>query len=513
VTRRVELPKHPIADLKKADPERLRHDVQVHTAVENLSDEPQDMVLSFLGPVGLKREDLRADQRRLIVALGQIDDPDFQKRERPKVFEASGKTDKISGGDDLLPFLYGTVADKFFYTIVAPIPPAGGEKNPFGIVDAIVLTNNDANTASEVSQRGDLTFRFTSDVLTVLPKSSRHLSLDCFLGPKSRAAFNKLSPYKDRHYAYLIEAEYYWCAPVGLSNVMISLFRWIHSIPPHNYGIAIIVLVLIVRTLLHPITKKTQVNMVKMQENMAVLQPKIEEVKKKYANDKQKLQQATMEVYRESGINPANNILGCLPMFLQMPVWGALWTALSFTTEMRHEGFIFWIRDLTAPDALIPFGTTYNIPLMGPTSSFNLLPLFLGLSMYLQQKFMPKASRQAKKDRMSDDQLAQQEQMQKMMLIIMPIMMTVLFYNAPSGLTLYIMASSFFGMIEQWRIRQHIKEKKEQEEDDKGKKGHSAIKKPRFLKKLERLAEEAKQQRGNRTKPGKRKNPRPDASR
>jgi YidC/Oxa1 family membrane protein insertase len=199
--------------------------------------------------------------------------------------------------------------------------------------------------------------------------------------------------------------------------------------------------------------------MVRMQHNMGQLAPRIEEIKKKFANDKAKLQQETMQVYRDQGINPAAQLLTCLPMVIQMPIWVALFLSLSNNIHMRHEAAFWgltWIRDLTAPDALIAFSTPFQFPVVGwQITSFNLLPIFVAVFMYLQQKLQPKP---APNPNMTDQQRQQQEMMQKMM-PMMSIMMLVLFFNAPSGLNLYIMFSSLFGTIEQHRIRGHIKER------------------------------------------------------
>jgi len=183
----------------------------------------------------------------------------------------------------------------------------------------------------------------------------------------------------------------------------------------------------------------------------------VEELKKKFANDKARLQQETMKLYREHGINPTTQFLTCLPMVIQLPIWVALWISLSNNILMRHEPFHFtWIHDLTAPDALFTFPAPIVVPFFEwELPAFNLLPILLGIFMYLQQKLQPKPK---PNPNASDQQRQQQEMMQKMM-PLMSVMMLVLFYKAPSGLTLYIMSSSLFGVIEQHWIRKHIKQR------------------------------------------------------
>jgi len=187
-----------------------------------------------------------------------------------------------------------------------------------------------------------------------------------------------------------------------------------------------------------------------------------------------------------------------LPMLIQMPIWIALYLSLSNNILMRHEGSMFlpWIHDLTAPDALYTFSSPITVPLFGwVLPSFNLLPLLVALFMYTQQKLQPKP---APNPNMSDQQRQQQEMMQKMM-PMMSIMMLLIFYKMPSGLNLYIMASSLFGTIEQKRIRAHIKEreangtlhKQEKPKTPKPQPASGGRRKPSFIQKLQTMAEEA----------------------
>lgn len=160
-----------------------------------------------------------------------------------------------------------------------------------------------------------------------------------------------------------------------------------------------------------------------------------------------------MELYKEQGASP---IKGMLPMLLQMPIWIALYSAIHSSVELRGEPFLpFWITDLSSPDALISF-PEFTIPLLGGISSLNLLPLMMGVAMFLQQKLLAPATAAAS----TNPQAAQQ---QKMMMIMMPLMMPLFLYNAPSGLNLYIMSSVFAGVIEQYYIRKHIRQKDELE--------------------------------------------------
>ncbi|MCH7840234.1 MAG: membrane protein insertase YidC, partial [Planctomycetes bacterium] len=329
------------------------------------------------------------------------------------------------------------------------------------------------------------------------PGETRSILNECYLGPKSREAFNEVAAYREQEYVRQIDASYSigacsFMTFKSLTRFMVWLLNVLQAVVI-NYGIAIIILVLIVRTLLHPLTKRGQVNMMRMQERMGALAPKMEDLKKRYANDKTKLNQETMKLYQQEGINPATQFLSsCLPMMLQMPIWIALYTSLNFNIDMRHQPFVWWIRDLTAPDAFLQFEAR-NIPLLsaltGPITSLNLLPVLVSLSMFLQQKLMPKPTPPSGR---SSEQGAQAEQMQKMM-PYMTLIFGLFFYNMPSGLNLYIMASSTFGALEQWRIRKHIAELKEKGDVLKTASKKKAAPKggPSFFQRLQKAAEEA----------------------
>jgi len=160
-----------------------------------------------------------------------------------------------------------------------------------------------------------------------------------------------------------------------------------------------------------------------------------------------------MELYREQGASP---IMGFLPMMVQMPIWIALWSAVYTSIDLRGAAFLpFWITDLSVPDALIRW-SPITIPLLGwKVESLNVLPLLMGVAFYLQQKLMPTQVNAA-----TNPQMAQQ---QKMMMIMMPLLFPLMLYNGPSGVNLYIMASTFAGVIEQHVIRKHIRAREEAE--------------------------------------------------
>jgi YidC/Oxa1 family membrane protein insertase len=150
-------------------------------------------------------------------------------------------------------------------------------------------------------------------------------------------------------------------------------------------------------------------------------------------------------------------LLGCLPMLLQMPVWVAMWQGLQAEVALRQQAFLpVWITDLSRPDALVSWaGHPLNVPLLssfvGPITGFNLVPILLGVFMYLQQKLMPMSPTSAASP--------EQRKQQKMMSFMMTAMFLLIFYNMSSALTLYMMGSIGGGVLESWVIRRHIRHK------------------------------------------------------
>lgn len=191
-----------------------------------------------------------------------------------------------------------------------------------------------------------------------------------------------------------------------------------------NYGIVIIIFSILVKVLLWPLTRKSQIAMKKL----AALRPEIEALKEKHAKNPQAMNAAMMALYKERGANPA---AGCIPMLLQMPILYALFIVFRSTIEFRQAPFFGWISDLSQPDFM--FHLPFSIPLYG--SGVGLLPIVMGVSQF----FMSKAT-------LTDPN-------QKAMLYIMPVMMVLLFNNFPSGLSLYYTLFNVLAIVEQRFIK------------------------------------------------------------
>ena len=220
---------------------------------------------------------------------------------------------------------------------------------------------------------------------------------------------------------------------LGMKDVMeFGMWRWLcyplvwvlnffNNLIP-NYGVAIILLTILVRLLFWPLTHKSTVGMKKMQE----LQPKMKEIQAKFKDNPQRLQQETWALYREAKVNPMSS---CLPMLIQIPVFIALFNVLRSAVELRYAPFL-WIGDLSEPEGL--FASWF------PFGGLNILPILMAVSTGLQSAFTPSAGDKSQ---------------QKMMMIFMPAMMLFMFYSFPSALSLYWFLSNLFSIVQMWIIR------------------------------------------------------------
>ncbi len=476
--------------LPKQDETLGRHDLHASLRVENLSPKAHKVVVTYRGGLGVRFASSRGgdhfvdwgiDDGTVVVAKRHSGSSASRKSNEPlKIFEPSRS-------DPHLHLSWAATANTYFTCTIAP-EDAGPGSAARSLAEVTAIDLDGSNKTVE-----DTTVRFVTTQVELAPTAALVHNDDVYLGEKDGDAFRAVEDYNSRNYYDQISMGFGMCTFGWLVELMIWLLNSLHALS-HDYGVAIIVLVLMVRTMLHPITKKGQINMVRMQHRMQEMAPKIEEIKKKYANDKARLNQEMMKL----NINPAGQLMSCLPMVIQMPIWVALFLSLSSNIGMRHEAAFWgltWISDLTAPDALIRFATPITIPGVGwKLTSFNLLPLFVSLFMYIQQKLQPKPAPNPNQT----DQQKQQQDMMKMMMPMMSIMMLLFFYKAPSGLNLYIMCSSMFGAIEQHRIRKHIKEreaagtlhappKKKNKDDALGKRPGRLS----FLERMQKMADEA----------------------
>lgn len=211
-----------------------------------------------------------------------------------------------------------------------------------------------------------------------------------------------------------------------ISIAILWAFGRLHSLIP-NYGLVIIIFSILIKIVLHPLTKKSYQSMSEMQ----YVQPEMAKLREKYKSDPQRLNREMMKLYKEHGINPLG---GCLPTLLQMPLLFALFIVFRSTIQLRGEPFMLWITDLSRPDALFLGGIT--LPLIG--QSIHVLPFLMGATMIWQSKMT-----------MTDPK-------QKAMVYIMPVFMIFIFYSLPSGLNLYYAVFNLLSMVQTHMIKKKM---------------------------------------------------------
>lgn len=253
------------------------------------------------------------------------------------------------------------------------------------------------------------------------PGQSVSYKMQYYCGPKELARVEQLdeTAVDAMHIAY-------WSWFEFIARPIARFLVWLGQLIG-NYGIAIILLTLLVRALLWPLVQKSNNSMRKMQK----IQPKMKELREKYKDDQQELSMRMMELYRTEGVNPLG---GCLPMLLQIPIFFAMYSVFDSAVELRHVSFL-WAKDLAQPDAIGPeiFGLQLH-PLI----------IMMTILMVLQQKMTP----------------SQMEPMQQKIMMAVPIIMLVMLYWLPSGLTLYWTISQAVSII-QLKVGQKIAEKEE----------------------------------------------------
>ena len=249
------------------------------------------------------------------------------------------------------------------------------------------------------SSNKDAVIGFKAPAITIEPNSTATTSAIFYVGPKDQDVLENIEENLDLtiDYGFLFM----------ISQPLFWLLIKIQSIVT-NWGVAIIIITLIVKGGMYPLTKAQYTSMAKMR----ALQPKMTQLKERFGDDKQKMSQAMMELYRKEKVNPAG---GCLPLIIQMPIFLALYWVFLESVELRHAPFMLWIQDLSAQDP------------------FYILPILMGISMFIMQKMQP---------------MTVQDPMQQKIMQYMPVMFTVFFFWFPSGLVLYWLVSNIISIVQ-----------------------------------------------------------------
>ena len=295
------------------------------------------------------------------------------------------------------------LSTKYFLNALIPVEPAS----------KVVARKNKLNLLQNCVE---------TIIPTVKPNQSFTFNIDCYLGPKEvgRLAKQKVNLEALADFGFF-----------GNLFRIVYILKFLHKISG-NYGVAIILLTILMSIVLFPLTMKSHKSMRAMQE----LQPQISELKNKYKDNAQKVNKETMALYKKNKVNPLG---GCFPMMLQMPLFFALFTTLRNAIELKGTCFIpGWIPDLSLPDTVFYLGALINKPGVYP---LNILPILMSITTILQQKFTAQSAdpRQAK------------------MMFFMPLFMLFIFYNFPSGLVLYWLTNNILSIVQQVWIRKKHK--------------------------------------------------------
>ncbi len=224
------------------------------------------------------------------------------------------------------------------------------------------------------------------------------------------------------------------------AKFLFILMQFFHKITT-SWGFSIILLTIVLRIMLYPLNAWSIKSTLRMQE----IAPKMREIQEKYKKDPKRAQLEIMTLYRDKKVNP---LTGCVPMLIQLPFLIGMFDLLKTTFDLRGVSFIpGWIDNLTAPDVL--FSWNYPLPFFG--TNFHLLPIILGLVMWIQQRM----SVQKTKGPLTD-----QQKQQKMMGNIMTLVFAILFYHFPSGLNIYWLSSMALGILQQWMTNRKMQEER-----------------------------------------------------
>jgi len=304
-------------------------------------------------------------------------------------------------------------------TVLKPPMDWVGYENNYFIQAVIPIETGGYQVVPRIldADKGLIQVVYLTDPFQIEPSQEKSFKLRLYVGAKELGQLNQAEH-------NLSEAvDYGWFT--FLAKPLLYVLKWFYNYLG-NYGWAIIVLTVLIKIVFWPLTHKSYQSMQKMKK----VQPKIAQIREQYKDDKEKLNQELMGVYRTYKVNPMG---GCLPMVLQIPVFFALYRMLNGAVELRHEPFMLWINDLTAPDRL---HVGYEIPYLG---GLPVLTLLMGITMFIQQKMTPSAG----------------DPRQEQIMLIMPVMFTVFFINFPSGLVLYWLVNNILSIAQQYWINRN----------------------------------------------------------
>lgn len=271
---------------------------------------------------------------------------------------------------------------------------------------SFIPSANQSNTFYTRFANEDYTIGTLSQPIVVKSGSNAVVDSKLYVGPELTSVLKDIAPGLD----LTVDYGWFWF----ISSILFSIMKWVEAYVG-NWGWSIIIVTVLIKLCFYRLSASSYRSM----SGMKQLQPKIEALKARCGDDKAKLSQATMELYRQEKINPFG---GCLPIVIQIPVFIALYWMLIESVELRQAPFILWIHDLSAADP------------------FHVLPIIMGISMLLQQRLNP----------------APPDPMQAKMMMLLPVVFTGVFWSFPAGLVLYWIVNNFLSILQQWLVTRNV---------------------------------------------------------
>lgn len=356
-------------------------------AITGTASVPAPGKISGIGLTMSRPLDVLEGYRDIPILQADINDKVISEDQKALIKGAQPLTGKIS---------FAGFGDRYFLSVFLPVQPTSG-----------ILTMDYSGDEADAQ----LVFDGPSEVQSRVYMGPKQLTLLEEAGPSLSKAIN-----------------FGWSRVIALP--FLELLQIFHRIAP-NYGLAIILLTIVVRLLMLPMSIKGQRSMMRMQR----LQPQVERIREKFKDDQERLNKEMVELYKRNHVNPLG---GCLPMAVQMPVFIGLYEALLNATQLRHAPFVGWIRDLSAPDCVvirgmpaIPFTHCHGIPV---------LVILMTITSFLMQWISPR----------------QPDPNQQKMMMYMPVLFSLIFIDLPAGLTLYYFASNLLGIVQQFVLNREF---------------------------------------------------------
>jgi YidC/Oxa1 family membrane protein insertase len=358
-----------------------------------------DVTAAVNAPAGMKIDGIGLQLSRPLTAnAGFRDVPELQADVQDKVLNDAQKAIEKGVPPVVGAITYAGFGDRYFLSALMPLKPVVGTL-------AMDYVGDEADA------------RIVFDGATTVSSA-------VFIGPKELDVLDAVNPSLKK------TINFGWTSIIALP--FLKLLKVFYRIAP-NYGLAIILLTIVVRLVTLPMSIKGQRSMMRMQR----LQPQVERIREKHKDDQERLNREMVDLYKRNHVNPLG---GCLPMAVQLPVFFGLYEALLNAIELRHAPFIGWIKDLSAPDCLpvswiplLPFTQCHGIPV---------LVILMTITAFVQQWMAPK----------------QPDPNQQKMMMYMPVVFSLIFVNMPAGLTLYYFSSNLLGVVQQFILNREFQQ-------------------------------------------------------